>query len=351
MSRNPRVTVFIPAYNRENYICTAINSMLAQQYTDFEILVVDDGSTDRTAELVSGYRDARVRLESNPGNLGIPASRNRGLELARGDYIALLDSDDYSYPERLGVQVDYLDRHPDLVQIGSGCSLMDADGELLKRVRRHPMRPEDIDAHLLFHCSLINRTIMARTAVLREFRYDEAFPRCQDYDLHVRLARRHRMANLPNLLVCGREHAGRITKNTRGLGRDRKMAIQASVLDQLEVGYSDQDLLWHYLLTQKPDPEVSDAREYLDWAEDWLHSLAKANERCQRFERAAFRRVLAVMWVVACWHYSGGRKNGLWSRLLGSSLSRGIPGNLNPGQLLPMLRHRPRTPELDNSPP
>ena len=63
------------------------------------------------------YRDDRVRLESNPGNLGIPASRNRGLELARGDYIALLDSDDYSYPERLGVQVDYLDRHPELVQI------------------------------------------------------------------------------------------------------------------------------------------------------------------------------------------------------------------------------------------
>jgi hypothetical protein len=351
MSRNPRVTVFIPAYNREDYICTAINSMLAQQYTDFEILVVDDGSTDRTAELVASYRDARVCLASNPRNLGIPASRNRGLELARGEYIALLDSDDYSYPERLGCQVDVLDRHPDLVQIGSGCSLMNAEGKLLKRVRRHPMRPEDVDAHLLFHCSLINRTIMARTAVLRKFRYSEAFPRCQDYELHARLALEHRMANLPHLLVCGREHAGRITKNTPGLGRDRKMAIQAGILDQLDVRFSDQDLLWHYLLTQKSDQEVTSAREYLDWAEDWLNDLALANERSGRFERAAFKRVLAAMWAVACWHYSGGQGNRLWSRILGSSLSRGISGNLNPGQLLTMPRHRRRAPCLDNSQP
>ncbi|MEN1729199.1 MAG: glycosyltransferase family A protein, partial [Pseudomonadota bacterium] len=169
MKSNPRVTVFIPAFNREDYVCTAINSMLAQKYTDFEVLVVDDGSTDRTPERVEAYSDPRVRLARSESNQGIPASRNRGLELARGEYIALLDSDDYSYPERLGVEVDFLDAHPDIVQVGSGCTLMNAAGDLLKRVRRHPLRPEDLDAHLLFHCSLINRTIMARTAVLREF--------------------------------------------------------------------------------------------------------------------------------------------------------------------------------------
>jgi glycosyltransferase involved in cell wall biosynthesis len=351
MNSNPRVTVFIPAFNREDYVCTAINSMLAQQYTDFEILVVDDGSTDRTPERVDAYADPRVRLVRSESNRGIPAARNRGLDEARGEYIALLDSDDVSYPERLGRQVDVLDRHPDLVQIGSGCTLMDAEGRLLKRVRRHPLRPDDVDAHLLFHCSLINRTIMARTEALRALRYDESFPRCQDYDLHVRLAEDHRMANLPDLLVCGREHQGRITRNTRGLGRDRKMAIQARVLAQLGIDHTEDDLLRHYLLSQKRDPDAGDPAEYLDWTEAWLHRLSEANIRAGRFEAGAFARVLGAMWAVACWHYAGGSGNRLLSRLAGSSLSRGIPGNLNPGQWLRMLRHRRRVPRLDTSVP
>ncbi|MEN1727681.1 MAG: family 2 glycosyl transferase, partial [Pseudomonadota bacterium] len=183
--------------------------------------------------------------------------------------------------------------------------------------------------------------------VLREFGYDTDFPRCQDYDLHVRLAQHHRMANLPQLLVCGREHEGRITKNTRGLGRDRKMAIQAKVLAQLGVEHSEQDLLWHYLLTQKADPDVPNSREYLDWAEAWLQDLAAANRRVNRFETAAFRRVLGAMWAVASWHYSGGADNRLPARLLGSSLSLGIPGNLDPVTWSRMLRQPKRPPELD----
>jgi glycosyltransferase involved in cell wall biosynthesis len=347
MSSNPRVTVFIPAFNREDYICTAINSMLAQEYTDFEILVVDDGSTDRTPERVDAYSDPRVRLIRSESNQGIPASRNRGLAEARGEYIALLDSDDYSYPERLGVQVAWLDSHPAIVQVGSGCTLMDEGGELLRRVRRHPLRPEDVDAHLLFHCSLINRTIMARTGPLREFGYDTAFPRCQDYDLHVRLAEHYPMANLPQLLVCGREHPGRITKNTLGLGRDRKMAIQAKVLDQLGISHDERDLLWHYLLTQRADSEVPVAREYLDWAEHWLEGLWSANRRTGRFEVAAFRRTLGAIWAVACWHYSGGAGNSMIRRLLGSRLTLGLPGNLDPVTWARLLSQPRRRPALD----
>ncbi|MFP4207347.1 MAG: glycosyltransferase family 2 protein [Wenzhouxiangella sp.] len=351
MPRTPKVTVFIPVFNREDYVCTAINSILAQQYTDFEVLVIDDGSSDRTVERVAAYRDRRVRLERNSANLGIPATRNRGLELARGEYIALLDSDDYAYPDRLGRQVEFLDRHPDIVQVGSGCTLMDAQGRRLARVRRHPLRPEAVDAHLLFHCSLINRTIMARTPVLREFGYDENFRRCQDYHLHLRLARHHRMANMPHLLVCGREHPGRITKNTTGLGRERKMAIQAEGLADLGVEFSEHDLAWHYQLTQKRDPAISDAGAYLDWAEQWLKGLEQANRRAGRYEQTAFSRTLGAMWAVACWHFRGGAGSRFPARLLSSTLSRGISGNFNPATLVSFARHRPRAMELDSSVP
>jgi len=347
MSQFPKVTVFIPVFNREDYVCTAINSILAQQYTDFEILVVDDGSTDKTVERVAAYKDSRVRLECNPKNLGIPATRNRGLELARGEYIALLDSDDYAYPDRLVKQVQFLDRHPDIVQVGSGCTLMDAAGRLLPRIRRHPLKPESVEAHLLFHCSLINRTIMARTAVLREFGYDGTFPRCQDYHLHLRLARRHRMANMPNLLVCGREHAGRITKNTGGLGRDRKMAIQGEGLSDLGIQFTEQDLAWHYQLTQKRDPSVTPARDYLDWAEHWLDQLGQANAKVGRYEPTAFKHTLGAMWAIACWHFQGERSTRFPLRMLTSHLSLGIMGNLNFALLSGIVRHRSRPVELD----
>jgi glycosyltransferase involved in cell wall biosynthesis len=340
MLSRPRVTAFIPAFNREDYICTAINSLLAQQYTDFEVLVVDDGSTDRTASLVERYDDPRVRLERNASNQGIPATRNRGLELARGEYIALLDSDDYAYPNRLGRQVRFLDRHPDIAQVGSWCSLMDADGKLLRRVRRHPTAPAEVDARLLFHCSLINRTIMGRTALLREYAYDETFARCSDYDLHARLAERHAMANMAEVLVCGREHENRITRSTRGLGREKKMAIQRRLLEVLDIQFSEQELAWHYSLTQKPTPDSAPAAEYLTWAESWLRRLEQANRRHKRYQPAVFAKTVGGVWAAACWLNRRSFGPGWPARMLRSRLALSIAGNVKvrwPGSV---SRHR-----------
>lgn len=345
MLPRPRVTAFIPAFNRENYICTAINSLLAQEYTDFEVLVVDDGSSDRTAWLVEQYDDPRVRLERNPRNLGIPATRNRGLQLARGEYIALLDSDDYAYPRRLGRQVGFLDRHPEIAQVGSWCALMDTDGKLLNRVRRHPTQPEEVDARLLFHCSLINRTIMGRTAVLRDFGYDESFARCQDYELHGRLAERHRMANMAEILVCGREHDGRITRNTPQLGRDRKMAIQRRLLQSLDVQFTEQQLCWHYNLTQKRTPELPPAAEYVAWAESWLRNLEQANRRQERYQQTAFARTISGVWAASCWLNRKGLGPTWPARMLRSRLALNIPGNIK-GRWLGAMIQRPEPLDL-----
>ncbi len=326
MSRCPRVTVFIPVHNREDYITTALDSILKQDFSDFELLVVDDGSTDRTADVVAGYGDDRIRLERNGTNLGIPATRNRGLALARGEYIALLDSDDFAYPWRLRRQVDFLDRHPQIVQVGAWCSLMDADRNLLRRVRRHPTRPEDVDVHLLFHCSLINRTIMARTEVLKDFGYDETFARCQDYELHGRLAEHHKLANMPDILVCGREHEGRVTRGTRDLGRERKMAIQGRLLTALGLDFDEQDLALHYGLTQKPDAERPPAAEHLEWAEQWLHRLIAANRKVGRYERGAMSRAVGLAWASSCWFDRASKAPGGWLLdLARSPLGRGIP--------------------------
>ena len=105
------VSVVIPAYNRERYLADAVDSVLAQTFTDFELLIVDDGSRDRTVEIAKSYRDPRIRLVRHERNRGVAAARNTGVAEARGAYVAFLDSDDVAYPDRLARQVAFLDAH------------------------------------------------------------------------------------------------------------------------------------------------------------------------------------------------------------------------------------------------
>lgn len=324
---NPRVTVFIPVYNREHYIGEAIRSSLAQTFSDFELLVVDDGSTDRTREVVASFGDPRIRLVCNEGNRGIPYTRNRGLELARGDYIALLDSDDASHPERLTRQVAFLDRHPDYAEIGSWGRAMDANGRSLPAIQYRPVAPDDVKVEFLFRCAIKNRSVMGRTAILRAYGYREDYARCQDYDMHVRIAREHRIGNLPQMLVRGREHPGRFTGATQDLGRRIKLDIMRMQLQDLGLAFTEADLERHYLLPRLDAAPEPLGRDYLLWTEDWLRRLQEANRQSRIFADGALARGLAVVWLQVCWRLGGGGRLARWRRLplardLGGSVGR-----------------------------
>ena len=350
MPAEPKVTVFIPVHNREDYICVAVNSILAQTFSDFELLIVDDGSSDGTIEVLERYQDPRLRIERNPENLGIPATRNHGLDKARGEYIALLDSDDHAFPNRLHTQVRFLDANPDIAQIGSWCSFMDEHGQPIRKVRKQPLDPDDVKAHMLFHCPLVNRTVMARTRVLRQYRYREEFPRCQDYDLHSRMIGEQRMGNLGQVLVCGREHPGRFTGQTEGLGKDRKKAIYRSLLAKVDIDATDDDLERHHGLTREDDRTLP-ADDYLDWAEAWLWRLLQANRQQPYFPLAAFKHAIGAVWALNCWQAGKamGRRRVL-ARLLRSRLSRGLPGNLDASFLFATLRNMPEPKISDQKP-
>ncbi len=322
----PRVTVFIPVYNRQHYIGSAVDSILAQSFRDFELLVVDDGSTDATLEILSRYRDPRLRIEHNPRNLGIPATRNRGLELARGEYIALLDSDDTARPDRLARQVSMLDRHPELVQIGTACDFMSAEGRRLGRVRRRPADPDMVDTSLLFHSALTNRTIMARTAILQLYRYDENFASGEDYELHQRLARKFRMANLPEILVCGRLHPGRTTLQQQDIRHDCKREISRRALDEIGISPDEDELDRHYALARPQLMGEGFDRNYLDWARHWLARLDTANRQTRRHSPAAMLRVLGDRWLQLCLKARHRIGPAAWCELLDSPLLPRLPG-------------------------
>ncbi len=332
-SKAPKVTVFIPVYNREEYIGEAIESILAQTFSDFEILLLDDGSTDSSVEKIHSYTDPRIRLVCNEENLGIPKTRNKGVEHARGEYIAMLDSDDRAFPDRLEKQVAFLDTHQEYAQIGSWCRMMDSDGRILKKVKRQPTLPNDIHAQFLFRCAMSNRSIMARTTILREYGYRNDFPRCQDYELHVRLAKKYKLGNIPECLVYGRIHPQQITGQTPVLGDTKKQEIISRQLRELDVTFSLEDLDPHLLLSRMRKANFVPDADYLEWAREWLERLQEANSQTHRYPEPEFSHALSQKWLQSCWVARKNMGLEIAKYFFSSALSKHVLSSL-PRQLL-----------------
>lgn len=159
----PRVSVLIPVYNRAEVIAETIQSVLDQTFTDFELLLCDDGSTDRTVEVIESFDDPRIRLIRNEKNMGSSATRNRLNEEARGEYCAILDSDDIAYDYRLQVQVDFLDSHPDVDMCSGTVVIVDGDGrETGRRWYAGSQKHEELKVLSLFRCNLAQTALMFR---------------------------------------------------------------------------------------------------------------------------------------------------------------------------------------------
>ncbi|MDR3400935.1 MAG: glycosyltransferase [Chthoniobacter sp.] len=208
---NPQVTVLLPVRNGSAHLAAALDSIFAQTFTDFELLVIDDGSTDRTPEILRTVHDPRLRVVTNPQNIGLVPTLNRGLELARGEFIARHDHDDISLPERLEKQVNYLRAHPDCALLGTEAVQTDAQGRKMFRLLR-PHGAEEIRWYLCFDNAFIHSSVMFRRDVVRQ-EFDGYAPsfHSEDYALWSRIARVRETANLPEPLLLYREHGSSVT--------------------------------------------------------------------------------------------------------------------------------------------
>jgi glycosyltransferase involved in cell wall biosynthesis len=207
----PSVTVLLPVHNGAAHVREAIDSILAQTFPDFELLVIDDGSADDTPQILRGVADPRMRVVTNPKNLGLVPTLNRGLEMARGEFIARQDHDDVSLPERLKRQVDYLRSNPDCAVVGTEAVQTDAQGRKAFRLLR-PSGAEAIRWYLCFDNAFIHSSVMFRRDVVwRELGGYPQSLHSEDYALWSRVARTHSTANLPEPLLHYREHASSVT--------------------------------------------------------------------------------------------------------------------------------------------
>lgn len=211
----PQVSVVIPVWNGERYLREAIESVLSQDLGSFELVVVDDGSTDGTSAILKEYaNDSRVRVHRQ-ANQGLVAALNAGIQLARSGYIARLDADDISMPGRLTAQLRHLESHPEVLAIGGAIELIDAEGHKIGR-RNYPVGRHEATSGMLKGCTLAHPAVMMRKdAVLKVGGYRACFQHAEDYDLWLRFIERGPVDNLAEVMIKYRIHPEGVTQRHR----------------------------------------------------------------------------------------------------------------------------------------
>ena len=320
----PLVSVIIPTFDRAHLVGHAIRSVLTQTLRDLEVIVVDDGSIDATVAMVEAIRDPRIRVIRHPRNRGIPATRNTGLAAAAGRYIAWLDSDDLARPDRLAVQVAHLEAHP---RGGDGRLQRGQDWHRRFAPPRRARAAADLRGlSVRGSCSappFSSRRSPARADVLKAHACREENGVCEDLDVFIRLARAHRIENLPAVLIDRRLHKGQTIHGEQPAIRERKLALLAPPLAQMGMRFDADDLARHVVLGNPKAVNVD--AEFLGWARDWLERLRVANDVSRQVDRAGLARASAFFWLLAC---MAGLRSGASGAALSANLRSGLLGGL-----------------------
>jgi hypothetical protein len=314
-ARTPRVSVVMAVYNGAQYVGAAVDSVLSQQFRDLELIVVDDGSADHSAEIVRQRADPRLRIITNDRNLGLAPSLNVGLAEARGEFIARLDADDIAMPRRLARQVAFMEANPQVALLGSWYVEM-------------PTGHWDLRWHLCLTCPFVHSAMLWRRALIAERvgQYDERIIYSEDLDLWLRIAARLEVANVPESLLYLRTHQHSMTATYGDRARDG-LRMQAAYAARLlgwsaEAGVSSETRLWQLYRMYVSRPTDRDQSELLADAAEVLrlHDAFVADARVPadvaRRQRRAVRERLARQLLWASRTARGGGRRGASGELL-----------------------------------
>jgi glycosyltransferase involved in cell wall biosynthesis len=235
MISKPLITVLLPIYNCEKYIFDAINSVLQQTYSIFELLIIDDCSTDNTLKIAESFQDARINIIKKEKNSGYTNSLNLGIKFAKGKYIARMDGDDVSLPERFEKQVAFLEKNADTIVCGCWYQILGTE-QIIKKPTQH----EKIKLEMLRESAIGHPTAMLRNSILQENKilYDTNFEPAEDYNLWVRLLAFGKFANIDEVLFLYRNHDSQISETSKN--RQRKLGTESrwKMLNYLKLNLS-----------------------------------------------------------------------------------------------------------------
>jgi hypothetical protein len=295
---HPKITVIMPVYNGEKYLEIAINSILNQTFTNFELIVIDDGSTDNSAEIINSYQDQRIKLIKNNVNLGMPRSRNKCLQESSGEYVAFLDCDDYAYPSRLAEQLEFMENNPDFGMVGSWVELIDENGDLTGKVWKYLEPDQKIPSTLLFHNYFAHSAVFIRRSALYaveingEF-YKQDYPNAPDYDLWVRISRKFPVWNIQKVLIKYRVHSNCASIKAGDLLERLVCKIVTYQLNDLGIQPTDKELALHRQIGAYDPTNIDTSIEYTKDVANWLTILRNANNKTGLYDQHNFNQVLA----------------------------------------------------------
>ena len=291
-----KVSVVLPVHNVEAFIQDAIESLLRQTFQDFELLVLDDCSTDATVERIRAIQDDRIRLILNSRNIGRAGTDNAALKHVRGEYIAKMDGDDLCHPKRLARQVAYLDDHPDINVVGSFMQNFGASTYL----NCYPVAPADAQVLTLFTLPTGNPSAMLRASLFREqgLRYDATLRQTEDYDFCARYIRQLRIATIPEPLVRYRVSPNVQKKDILSERATVSDVVREALLRQWQLPFTARELTVYNTIAmlKRPLRDIT-----LKEVEAWLQKLVHHNETAPLFEPAALRRGVGERWFEVCY--------------------------------------------------
>ncbi len=247
----PKVSVLMPVYNVEKYVAEAIESILTQTFTDFEFIIINDGSTDRSEEIILSFNDSKIKYLKNAHNLGLVETLNFGIKIALGVYIARMDADDISFPERLSNQVVFMDQNPKIGAMGSAYEIF---GDVTK-IYYPPTDPILAYTHLSFNSAIGHPTSIIRKSVLdkNNIHYESKFEYAADYAFWIRISQVANITSTKEPLLHYRWHKSNMSNSDPSVNR----------------GKSAARALWYELHLNRPVSKLEKkylSRQQVDWS-------------------------------------------------------------------------------------
>jgi len=290
---NPKISVLMSVYNDEEYLREAIESILNQTYDNFEFLIINDASTDSSRDIILSYKDTRIRLIGNDKNIGLSKSLNKGIKLAKCEYIARMDADDISLPERLEKQFNFMELNPNVGVCGTWYKFLDGSDTIYKP----PQKSEKIKLLLFLRNVIGHPTAMIRKKCLIEnkIRYDGSMEKSQDYNLWVRLREYTEFYNLPDVCLLYRNHSDQIStalKNEQDYYADKERLYQ---LNRLGINPTKSEWDIHKMICNETYHNID-----FDLLENWIEKMVLSNKKCLYFKDKEFSEFFCQKYWKIC---------------------------------------------------
>lgn len=297
MDNHPILSVLMPVFNSEQFVAEAIDSILNQTFKDFEFLILDDASTDKSFEIIKDFenKDSHIKVYQNEKNLGVVESRNKLIELSQGKYIAWIDSDDIALPNRFEKQIKFLEEHPEIGLVGAYPVIIDENSKKTGKWW-FETDPQKLKIELFFHSPFLSSSIVIRKSALPQNYYDSRFPVAEDFDLYSKISENSEIANIHETLVKYRINSKGLSKSNSEKMENLSVQVIKECAERLGIKLEKSTIK----NLRKPKTASKIAFEEISEIEKSLILLKDLLLKKDDFNKTAVTEVIQKYWFETC---------------------------------------------------